>query len=112
MTTAAFSPAQVLALPAMPSVKQAFAALNIGPTLGYQLIREDEFPIEVLDFGRAKRVRRSDLLEFLGLSETAAAEVQSAAATADDDAPEDRIAAAVRAVRAHSRQQVENGVSS
>lgn len=84
MTTAAYSPAQVLALPAMPSVKDAFAAMNIGPTLGYQLVRDNGFPIEVLGFGRAKRVRRSDLLEFLGLSETAAAEVQSAASETDD----------------------------
>lgn len=87
MTTAAYSPVQVLALPAMPSVKDAFAAMNIGPTNGYALIRDGQFPIEVIEFGRAKRVRRADLLTFLGLSETAAVEVQSAAATADDDAP-------------------------
>jgi hypothetical protein len=95
MTTAAFSPAQVLALPAMPSVKDAFAAMNIGPTNGYALIRDGQFPIEVIEFGRAKRVRRADLLTFLGLSETAAAEVQSAAATADDDAPEVQSGASV-----------------
>lgn len=83
MTTAAYSPEQVLALPAMPAVKQAFAALNVGSTLGYQLIKDGQFPIEVLDFGRAKRVRKSDLLEFLGLTETATAEVQSAVATND-----------------------------
>ncbi|MEU0040108.1 hypothetical protein [Streptomyces sp. NPDC006333] len=87
MTTAAYSPVQVLALPAMPSVKDAFAAMNIGPTNGYALIRDGQFPIEVIEFGRAKRVRRADLLTFLGLSETAAVEVQSAAATADDGAP-------------------------
>lgn len=83
MTTAAYSPEQVLALPAMPAVKDAFAALNIGPTLGYQLVKDGQFPIEVLDFGRAKRVRKSDLLGFLGLSEAASAEVQSAVATTD-----------------------------
>lgn len=87
MTTAAYSPEQVYALPAMPSVKQAFAALNIGPTLGYQLIRDAEFPIEVIPFGRALRVRRSDLVHFLGLTETADAEVQSASASTNDDAP-------------------------
>lgn len=87
MTTAAYSPAQVYDLPAMPSVKQAFAAMNIGPTLGYQLVRDAEFPIEVIEFGRALRVRRTELLQFLGLPETADAEVQSASATHDDGAP-------------------------
>ncbi len=86
MTTAAYSPEQVYALPAMPSVQEAFAALNIGKTLGYQLIRDNEFPIAVIPFGRAFRVRRAELLQFLGLPETADAEVQSAPA-ASDDAP-------------------------
>ncbi|MFJ2162398.1 hypothetical protein [Streptomyces sp. NPDC087856] len=88
MTTATgLSPEQVLALPAMPSVKDAFAAMNIGPTNGYALIKDGLFPIEVIPFGRAFRVRRSDLVTFLGLTEPAAAEVQSAAATHDDGAP-------------------------
>ncbi|MDX3087154.1 helix-turn-helix domain-containing protein [Streptomyces sp. ME02-6978a] len=87
MTTAApLTPAQVAALPAMPSALEAFAALNIGETLGYQLIREGQFPIEVIRFGRAFRVRKAELLAYLGLTEFVAAEVQSAAAT-DDDAP-------------------------
>jgi hypothetical protein len=81
------TPEQVLGLPAMPPVKQAFAALNISEGTGYLLIREDKFPIEVLEFGRAKRVRKVDLVAFLGLSPLAAAEVQSAAATTNDDAP-------------------------
>jgi excisionase family DNA binding protein len=85
MTTAApLTPAQVAALPAMPSALEAFAALNIGETLGYQLIREGEFPIEVVRFGRAFRVRKADLLAYLGLSEFVAAEVQSAAAITND----------------------------
>lgn len=69
MTTAAYSPEQVLALPAMPSVKDAFAAMNIGPTTGYALVRDGQFPIEVIPFGRALRVRRSDLVQFLGLTD-------------------------------------------
>lgn len=88
MTTAAYSPEQVLALPAMPSVKDAFAAMNIGPTHGYALVRAGEFPIEVIPFGRAFRVRRADLVKFLGLTETTAdAEVQSASASENDGAP-------------------------
>lgn len=84
---AALSPEQVLSLPAMPAVKQAFAAMNIGEGTGYQLIREAQFPIEVLEFGRAKRVRKTDLLTFLGLSHSVAAEVQSAATNTNDGAP-------------------------
>ncbi|MEU5091688.1 hypothetical protein [Streptomyces sp. NPDC021356] len=88
MTTAApLTAAQVAALPAMPSALQAFSALNIGETLGYDLIKAGEFPIEVVKFGRAYRVRKTDLLSFLGLAEFVAAEVQSAAATTDDGAP-------------------------
>lgn len=87
MTTAApLSPEQVRDLPAMPTVLEAFAALNIGETNGYALIRRGQFPLEVLKFGRAFRVRKVDLLSYLGLPEIAAAEVQSAAA-ATDDAP-------------------------
>ncbi|MFC8002949.1 hypothetical protein ACFUCH_03775 [Streptomyces olivaceus] len=87
MTTAApLTPAQVAALPAMPTALEAFAALNVGQTLGYQMVRDGEFPIEVLRFGRSFRVRKADLLTYLGLAEFVAAEVQSAAAT-NDDAP-------------------------
>lgn len=87
-TTVSLTPEQVRDLPAMPTARQAFAALNIGPTLGYQLIRDAEFPIEVVPFGRAFRVRKSELLAFLRLPEHADAEVQSAPATENDDAPE------------------------
>ncbi|MFH9404927.1 hypothetical protein ACH4JS_34970 [Streptomyces sp. NPDC017638] len=86
MTTAApLSLEQVRQLPAMPTALQAFAALNIGETLGYDLIKAGEFPIEVVRFGRAFRVRKTDLLAFLGLP--AVVEVQSATATDDDGAP-------------------------
>lgn len=83
----ALTPEQVLELPAMPAVKQAFAAMNISEGTGYQLIREAQFPIEVIQFGRSKRVRKTDLAAFLGLTMTAAAEVQSASATHNDGAP-------------------------
>lgn len=66
----ALSAAEVQELPAMPSAQDAFAALGISEDLGYQLIRDGEFPIEVVKFGtRALRVRRSALLDFLGLAE-------------------------------------------
>ncbi|CAM5718648.1 hypothetical protein SALBM135S_02770 [Streptomyces alboniger] len=59
----------------------AFAALNIGETLGDQLIKKGQFPIEVLRLGRAFRVRKAELLTYLGLAELVAAEVQSPAMT-------------------------------
>ncbi|MET8982102.1 hypothetical protein ABZX85_41620 [Streptomyces sp. NPDC004539] len=83
----ALTPEQVLSLPAMPKVQDAFRAMNIGSTNGYALINLGEFPIEVLRFGRVYRVRRADLLAFLGLSEPTAAEVQSAPAPHNDGAP-------------------------
>ena len=76
---------QVLGLPAMPPVKSAFAAMNISEGTGYQLIRDGEFPIEVIEFGRAKRVRKVELVQFLGLALPAAAEVQSAAAASSSN---------------------------
>lgn len=82
----ALTPEQVLGLPAMPAVKSAFAAMNISEGTGYQLIRDGDFPIEVIPFGRAKRVRKVDLVAFLGLSPLAVAEVQSATA-ANSGAP-------------------------
>jgi hypothetical protein len=81
------TPEQVLDLPAMPPVKEAFRALNISEGTGYGLIKDDQFPIEVFQFGRAKRVRKTDLLAFLRLPEPAAAEVQSAPAATSSDAP-------------------------
>lgn len=58
------------ALPAMPRAQDAFAAIGVSSDLGYQLIRDGEFPIEVIKLGaRALRVRRSDLLNFLGIPE-------------------------------------------
>lgn len=81
------TPEQVMDLPAMPPVKAAFAALNISEGTGYKLVREGGFPIEVIEFGRAQRVRKVDLVEFLGLSPLAAAEVQSAPAATNSDAP-------------------------
>ncbi|MEV8048265.1 hypothetical protein AB0P02_31130 [Streptomyces griseoluteus] len=73
----ALTPEQVLALPAMPGVKQAFAAMNISEGTGYKLINDGTFPVEVIEFGRAKRVRKVDLLKFLRLSEPSLAGSES-----------------------------------
>lgn len=80
-TTTALTPAEVLALPAMPSVRQAFDALNIGKNAGYQLIRDGQFPIDVVRLGTNLRVRRADLLALLGLQD------EDPAGDSADDAP-------------------------
>ncbi|KUN91901.1 helix-turn-helix transcriptional regulator [Streptomyces caeruleatus] len=88
MKTRALTAAEVIALPAMPTAQDAFAALGISGDLGYQLIRDDEFPIEVIKLGaRALRVRRSDVLNFLGLAEESGVvpEVQSGVPTAQNE---------------------------
>lgn len=65
------TPAQVLALPAMPTAQQAFAAINVSEELGYELIKAGDFPVEVVRFGRVIRVRKADLLSFLHVTEPA-----------------------------------------
>lgn len=88
MKTRALTAVEVLALPAMPTAQDAFAALGISSDLGYQLIRDDEFPVEVIKLGaRALRVRRSELLNFLGLPEESGVvpEVQSGAPSAQNE---------------------------
>lgn len=76
--TQALTVQEVLALPAMPSAQQAFAAVGISRTVGYQLINEDSFPVEVIRIGRQLKVRRSALLAFLGLEDDVAEAATSA----------------------------------
>lgn len=45
------------------------AAFGIGRTATYQLARENALPIPCIRVGRQLRARRSDLLNFLGLTE-------------------------------------------
>lgn len=87
---AALSAADVLALPAMPSAwpEGAAACGGISRTTWYELVAKGETPVPVVRIGRSLKVRRQDLLNFLGLQDQAAAEVESAApAEENDDAP-------------------------
>jgi predicted DNA-binding transcriptional regulator AlpA len=64
------TPAEVLALPAMPDlVPDAVAAIGVSRDTGYALNRRGEFPIPVITVGRSLKVRRADLLAFLGMAE-------------------------------------------
>lgn len=62
--------AEALDLPVMFDVWPTLgSALGIGRTATYQLAREDALPIPCTRVGRQLRVRRSDLLNFLGIRE-------------------------------------------
>lgn len=68
--TAASTPAEVLALPAMPSlVPQAAKAVGVSRDLAYDLAKKGEFPVEVVRIGPKLKVRRVDLLKFLGIED-------------------------------------------
>ncbi|WP_206308294.1 helix-turn-helix domain-containing protein [Streptomyces sp. A1277] len=96
-TTAALTEAEVLALPAMTTAEQAFAALGIGRDLGYRLIRERQFPLPTVALGRIIRVRRTDLLAFLGLENTDAA--RGGALTASSERTTDTAAKQIGSAR-------------
>jgi excisionase family DNA binding protein len=58
--------AELDALPVSVDLATAARALGLGRTKAHELARADEFPIPVLRLGRRYRVKRADLLEFLG----------------------------------------------
>ncbi|WP_306186921.1 AlpA family transcriptional regulator [Streptomyces sp. MK5] len=88
MKTRALTAAEVIALPAMPNAwPDAGRACGIGRTAWYELIAKGETPVPVVRIGRALKVRRSDLLNFLGIKETAAVVETAAASEENDDAP-------------------------
>lgn len=62
------TPEELLALPVAVDLVTACKAYGIGRTYGYELAKKDEFPVRVLRVGNRYRVRRSDLLESLGVT--------------------------------------------
>lgn len=62
------TPEELLALPVAVDLSTAARAYGIGRTAAYELARRDEFPVRVLRIGNRYRVRRSDLLESLGVT--------------------------------------------
>lgn len=66
----AFSLDEVRALPALPPAYQALMGLcDVGKTTVAQMIKEGTTPVPVIPVGRQLRVRKTDILNFLGLSE-------------------------------------------
>jgi predicted DNA-binding transcriptional regulator AlpA len=58
---------QLKALPPIVSAEVAFAALGVGRSLGYQLIRNGQFPVPALRLGRIIKIPTAPLLELLGV---------------------------------------------
>jgi hypothetical protein len=66
--TLALSAREVLDLPAAVDIVTAGKALGgIGRTKAHELARSGQFPVEVLRIGASYRVRRSDLIKYLGI---------------------------------------------
>jgi predicted DNA-binding transcriptional regulator AlpA len=47
--------------------EEAFRLLGCGRTVGYELIRQGTFPVQVLRLGRVIRIPTARLLDLLGL---------------------------------------------
>ncbi|MFE2346048.1 DNA-binding protein [Kitasatospora cineracea] len=58
---------EVLDLPVTISVVTAARALGMGPNKAYQLIKDGDFPVDMITVGGTKRVLTMALWRFLGL---------------------------------------------
>lgn len=67
MTTSTAEPVPMPDAEPTLDVMRAARYLGIGRTKAYELLAEDDFPVEVLRFGRVYRVRTTDLRRYLGL---------------------------------------------
>lgn len=72
MTVRGMTEAEVLALPAAVDLATAGRALGIGRTKAFELAREGQFPVKVLQVGQKFRVPRTALLEYLDIDPAAA----------------------------------------
>lgn len=59
--------AELLALPASVGVEVAFRAIGVGRSKGYEMLRADELPFQVLRLGSTYRVPTAPLLTLLGI---------------------------------------------
>ena len=56
---------RILALGPTVDIATAAKILGFGRTTAFELMRQGTFPVEVLAFGRVRRVRTADLLAYL-----------------------------------------------
>ncbi|MDP9825198.1 helix-turn-helix domain-containing protein [Kineosporia succinea] len=61
---------EVLDLDVMVDLMTAAKALDMSRTMAYRLAAQEHFPITLEKFGSRYRLRRSDLLAYLGISDT------------------------------------------
>ncbi|MET7809723.1 helix-turn-helix domain-containing protein [Streptomyces sp. NPDC005395] len=66
---AAFTTADLLALPPTVDVETAGRAFGVGRTVAYQLVRAGTFPCKVIKTGRQYRVVTADLQRVLQVPE-------------------------------------------
>ena len=64
---APLSDEELRALPALIDATPVARALGCSKSLVYERVRSGEFPFEVITFGKLRRFRRRDLLDFLGI---------------------------------------------
>ncbi|KFG75651.1 helix-turn-helix domain-containing protein [Streptomyces mutabilis] len=60
---------EALALPVAVKFDDSNRALGLGRTTAYELARRDEYPLPLLRLGRSYRVRRADILRYLGIED-------------------------------------------
>jgi len=77
------SVSEVLALPAAVDIVAAGRALGIGRSRAHELARAGQFPVPLLRLGTRYRVRRSDLLELLGIEDQSAPAVANGGGRSD-----------------------------
>ncbi|MEU4200830.1 hypothetical protein AB0F64_12870 [Streptomyces sp. NPDC026294] len=58
---------ELLALPVSVDLETANRALALGRSTGYQLAKQDEYPVRVLRLGNAYRVVTAELHRLLGV---------------------------------------------
>lgn len=65
-----WSPNAIRSLGARTGIKEACSVLGISPSLGYQLVREDDFPVRVLRIGNRIVVPVRGLLELFDIDDS------------------------------------------
>ena len=63
---------ELLGLPVTVDLETAGRAFGLGRTKSYQLARAGEFPVPILPLGARFRVRKTDIMQAVGIADLAA----------------------------------------
>ena len=74
------------------SIATAARILGFGRTTAFELLRQGTFPVEVLSFGRVRRVRTADLLAYLHIPVDTAPSESPAQEPSAQGSPQSRVA--------------------